>query len=734
MFPPRHLFASLSVVITAVLLLSYPVRSMAADICPEKPINLMSPGKIPTPPKDQPTYINALEVESVTGVVSVFSGKVELERGNERLTADRLLYDSPTDTVEASGDVTLENAAGDRFQTPELQLQLETDIGFTAASTFTLGNSLGRGDAQRIEFKGRDHTRLTNLRFTTCAWGQDDWFLKLRELELDREKEIGTARHATISFLGAPIFYLPYLSFPISDQRKSGFLLPGIGHRGNVGTIVEAPYYMNLAPNYDNTITPRFLSKRGLQLQNEFRYLGRQSEGKIEFEVLPGDDEKGENRSAGTVIHRHAFSPLWSANVDLRGVSDKEYLEDFGDDLGVTSQTHLPQIAELIYRGPLWNFAARMTDYQTVDRNILPNERPYARLPQLTLLADSPLRSNRPRYQFEGEWVDFQRDDSVTGERLNLFPSVSLPLMNRYGFITPRIGSRHIQYNLSGTTDERPSLSRGLFSLDSGVIFERDTRWGARPYIQTLEPRLYYLYIPHQDQDNLPIFDTSVPDFTFTNLFRDNRFLGGDRIGDANQLTAAVTTRFLDDTDGHERLRASLGRIYYFDDRRVNIPAGTIATNASDLVGETTARLIGNWYVNSNVQWNKDLKRTEKSNIYLQYNPEQNKILNIGQRFIRDELHQRDVSLAWPIGSRWKVEARSLYSMRDDRNLESSVGLEYNACCWAIRILATRRFVDPNQINGISFQLALTGLGKHSERGDSPFKQSLFSFPEPPRR
>ena len=339
-------------------------------------------------------------------------------------------------------------------------------------------------------------------------------------------------------------------------------------------------------------------------------------------------------------------------------------------------------------------------------------------------------------YYFESEAVNFERSVGITGERLNLSPALSFPLENSYGFVTSRIGVRHIAYHLSNATDETPTLTRGVFSLDSGLIFERDSRWGERRYTQTLEPRLYYLYLPRKNQDALPNFDTGAADLSFSNLFRDNRFAGGDRLGDSNQVTAALTTRFIDEKDGAERGRASIGRIYYLADRQVNLPAGPSGTAASDVVGEATATLIGNWHARTAAQWNRMDDHMQKYNFYLQYNPAKNRIVNVGKRFSRNDLEQADLSTEWPIAGRWTFRARSLFSLRDHRNVDSVAGVEYNACCWALRVMGSRRLVvdtqrdnAATQVKSIMLELELTGLSKLGHVPDSPLRESVFSFP-----
>lgn len=683
-----------------------------------------------------PTYVTADEVRSIKDGLSEFLGNVELKRGEERISADRIVYDKPTDTAEASGSVRIDSATGDHYETESLWMQIDPHIGHTAECRFRTDLGNGRGDATRIEFAGPDRTFLSDARYTTCPAPQDDWFLNARELELDNAEEIGTARHAWIEFKDVPIFYFPYMNFPITDKRKSGFLFPSFGYDDNHGLILAAPYYFNLAPNYDATLTPQILGKRGLMLQGEFRYLTRASHGQLAVEALPNDKETNEDRHAISIFHRQTLNRYWTDRVEFRRVSDENYFRDFGDNIGIRSQTHLPQIAELAYRGAAWNFTAKAADYQTIDPDIAPTSRPYARLPQLTLATNPTSPVNTPRLHLEADWVHFDRDASVTGSRTSVTPAVSLPMMASWGFLTPRISARRTAYSLDNVTDDPPSLTTTTASLDGGLIFERDAAWGERALTQTLEPRLFYLRTAHKDQDTLPVFDTALADFSFASLFRENRFSGGDRVGDANQLTAAVTTRFLDNADGAERLRLSVGQIRYFEDRLVNLPPGTANRETSDFAAEAIAWLAGNWHARAAWQWNPDAERSEKRSYYAQYQPAPNKILTFGYQFIRDQADQADIATEWPLSIYWTLHARSLYSLREDRNMESYVGAEYGTCCWAFRVFVKRRFAEERdesgnviggrQDNSIQFQLELTGLSKLGTAPTTPLRQGLF--------
>ena len=706
-----------------------------AGSCPERALRPhvapMSPSKgVENPPTD----ISARELHSTAGGLTEFTGDVEVRQGSKSLTTDRLLYNEATHESEAHGNVTFLDATGTSFQTQETRLNLESRVGDAGPGTFHLENYWARGDAQHIYFEGPDLTRFTRARYTTCAPGQDDWFLNIGELKLDSREDIGTAYHTSLVFKGVPLFYLPYLDFPISDRRKSGFLVPRLGQSTQRGLEVATPYYLNLAPNYDDTLTPHYMSKRGLQLQNEFRYITPHSAGKLELAELPNDRmANGDDRAAGAYTHKQVFNPHWSGNVDIQGVSDKQYFNDLGTTLGVTSQTQLPQNAKVDYRGPMWSFSTLASAFQTIDPTIAPTDYPYTRLPQVNLSLNRPEEPNQLNYHFDSEAVNFERNVGVTGERLRLDPAVSLPLSNGYAFFTPKVGVRQISYHLSGAPDQTPALTRGFVSLDSGLFFERGSLWSGRAYTQTLEPRLYYLYIPYKNQDSLPNFDTGVPDTNFPNLFRDNRFTGGDRIGDSNQITAAVTTRYIDDDNGVERAHFSVGRIYYFQERQVNLPAGPSGAAASDIVGEAFVTLASHWYARTTVDWNRVDGHLQQYNYYLQYNPAKNRIVNLGKQYSRGDYEQSDVSVEWPITGRWSFRARSIYSWMDHRNVDSYAGVGYNACCWALRIVGGRQLsIDTEhnnaatQTSSIMLELELTGLSKLGQVPESPLGQAVF--------
>jgi len=697
---------------------------------------------------DEPgvTYLRADTIRSPAENIIELEGDAAIRRDGQRVAADWLRYDLGTEIVEARGEVTVIQPEGAELTTDEARVDLGSRVGAAEAGHYRLrGPQQGRGDMQRIELLGESRTRLHGVRYTTCPVGRDDWFLRASRIDLDTARDVGVARHARLQFFGVPLFYLPYFRFPLSDARQSGFLAPRIGYGGDLGATLATPYYLNLAPNYDATLTPRLLTDRGVQLLGEFRYLGASLGGQVEVEYLPDDDVAGRDRAAWSLRHAQTLAPRWSFAVDARRVSDVDYLAEFGEGLSATSETHLSQTARVDYGGPAWSFSAAAIDYQTVTRGIDPTAEPYARLPQLYLAGGTA--TDFGRFSLESELVSFahERDDAKpTGQRLYLAPSARWPLTRLYGFVTPEIGVRHIAYSLedpTGTLPERPSVTAPFVSLDSGLYFEREVELGGGWFDQTLEPRLYYLYVPFRDQSDLPNFDTAEASFGFSRFFRNRRFVGNDRLGDANRLSAALTTRLIDQASGIERVRASIGRIYYFDDRRVTLDGVVAEERASDIVGEAAAYFGGGWSFTATGQWATDDDRAVQTNAYLRWHPLPDRIVNIGYRFTRDRLEQIDLSAEWPLTPRWIVRGRSLRALDDNpgadrgENIHSYLGLEYRACCWAVRFYAARSLVPApsdsaaltEQDTRFLLELELTGLGQLGERFESPLHEAPFA-------
>jgi LPS-assembly protein len=576
-----------------------------------------------------------------------------------------------------------------------------------------------RGDAKAIFFEGQDKKRLKEARYTTCEPGVDDWYIKASEIELDDFTESGTAKNARVEFKGVPLLYTPWMSFSFNNERKSGLLAPTVGTTSRSGFETLIPYYINIAPDMDATVGIRYLSKRGAQLQGEFRYLGENYSGIDNLEYLNNDSLSGNQRYYANISHNHNLGAGWSAGYNIEKVSDDEYFSEMSTRIVSTSRVNLPQQGQLDYVGDVWRFNGLVQKYQTLDNTNFP----YERLPQLTLTADKEW--DYFDTELYSQWVYFDRNNkapiAATGSRLAVYPSISVPFTQSYGYITPKVGVHATNYRLNdnnftvGTStisNNSDSRTLPIFSVDSGLFFERDVNIVKNSYTQTIEPRLFYVYIPEKNQDRLPVFDTALADLNMTTLFTENQFTGNDRINNANQLSLAFTTRMIDNNTGTERIAATIGQRYYFDDQNVTLP-GSIASkdNSSDIIAALTARLSNQWNLDAFWQYNTDDAGMVRTNILARYNPEPGKLLNMGYRYTQQFLEQVNVSGQWPLSQGWYGVGRVNYSIKENTMIESLAGLEYDAGCWQARTVLQRVETATADANyGLFFQLELGGL------------------------
>ncbi len=691
----------------------------------------------------EPFTIRAKEVTGyMEGQLSAF-GNVEIRQGKQAIFADELRYDRAGDFLTASGNVQLMRPdaviVGDY-----LQYEPGVGRGFLTKPDFMLTDRRGRGQASRAQMIDQNRIRMANARFTTCPVGTDDWFLNVREIVFNRTTEVATVKGASLEMFGLPMAYLPYMSFTTNHERKTGLLFPTFSGSGNNGFEVALPFYWNMAPNYDMTITPHLMTKRGLQIQDEFRYLFPGATGILRGEILPEDAEKEKMRYAVNLQHRQSLAslldPRWNFMVQYEKVSDDDYFNDISGNLGETSQRQLPQTGAVTYDGDYIQSTARVENYQS----LLNYPDAYRRLPQFTLSGDRDFGMLEPA--FSGEWVHFDHADSAypTGNRATLYPSLALPLRASYGYIKPKVGAHYTNYDLDlkDTRFDDGARTVPIYSIDSGLTFERQFSGLGETYTQTLEPRLFYLYIPYRQQDDLPIFDTGDSDVYFSQLFRENRFLGGDRINDANDLTFALTSRLLDDQGG-ERLKMSLGERYYFEDSNVFLYRPTISSGMTDVLAEVSGRLTKAWWLDAFGQYNTNEGRYEKYSAGVRYHPEAGKTLNFGYRYNRnyvnyDYLYDPDVSYVdtglkqidlsgqWPLAARWYGLGRINYSFIDDDLLEGLAGLEYDAGCWAARLVTHRYVVNSGSRTRVMFEIELADL---AHLGSNPFQVLQRNIP-----
>jgi LPS-assembly protein len=530
-------------------LFSSHVYAQDADAPVPTEIQVTPPVANPTKNNDEPVTVDADEFDGYSEKEISARGNVKVRKGNREITSDEAHYDVKSEQVSAKGHVRIEQQ-GDSIEGAELEFNLQSETGYLDKPSFLINQRHGRGEAEKILFEGDNHYRVTKTTYTTCPAGKDDWYLKVRDMELDKTRQVGTAHDATIVFKNVPILYSPWIDFPLNNQRKTGFLIPSFGSTAKSGIETTIPYYWNIAPNRDATFSPRIMTKRGIQLGSQFRYLDTYYFGELNWDNLPDDRVTHTDRYGISYKHFQNFGGNWTGNINYQKVSDDTYFTDLADRISATSQTNLPHEGWLAYNVDRFNFTSRIQRFQTLQDPFAPVVPPYDRVPQLTLSASRSV--SNAELVLNSELVRFEHPTLVKGDRFILYPNVSYPIYSAYGYLTPKVGLHFTRYSLDHTTTSLPDQSRSvpIFSLESGITYERDWQFRGEKFIQTLEPKAYYVYIPYRNQNNLPNFDSAIADFNFAQIFTENQFSGGDRINDANQVTLALTSRLLDRTRG----------------------------------------------------------------------------------------------------------------------------------------------------------------------------------------
>ena len=673
----------------------------------------MGPVLPPAPDRSQsPVLIYAREISAGKIRESEMRGNVELFRGDQHITTQRLIYDPEEQLITVPGPV----AYDDRqvwLRGEEARYSLKEESGYFSMINYGITGASANGQAEWAELEGGNTSRLHGLNYTTCPGEKPDWQLLAKELELQHDEGKGTARGARLEFQGIPVLYVPWFTFPIEDRRKTGFLYPAVGYNSDLGLELSIPWYWNIAPNQDMTLESRWFSDRGFMLTGEYRFMTRRTFSSVDVDYMPDDRQTGEERYRYQLDHEGRISARWRTRLTVDRVSDDRYFQDYGTSLQQTARQFLRSSATLTGVGRYWNFEFMADDFQVIDENVEPENEPYRRVPRIAYWLDRPIGTTNLIFGLDSELVAFDRDVSVTGARLDLYPNLYWDKYNRWGFLKPRIGYRYRSYQLDYRGlpgDESPSAGNAIVSLDSGLIFDRFTPDGG---YQTLEPRLFYLYVPFEDQNDLPVFDTGEFTFGFSQLFNSNRFAGGDRQGDANQLSLAVSTSKFDSHNGSKIWSLGIGQIFFFDDREVQLEDQPVADeDLSPFLAEFS------WYVSSRfstvagLQWNWDQSALDIGMIGLRYTGDQGQQASFEYRYRTERVDQFDFRIFWPINERWRVLSRLNYSFADDDLLEIQGGVEYESCCWAFRTVL-RRYLknrDGEYRDGIYLELNLKGL------------------------
>ena len=761
-----------------------------------------------TDKSDAPTFIGAkasrYEQEQQ---VATLAGDVVMRQGSMQLEADEASLYQAENRGELNGKVRLRDN-GALIVGDHAQVQLDTGAAQIDNAEYVMHKSRIRGNALYAKRAENAIIRLKDGTYTTCEPDSNAWQLKGNNITLNPATGFGTATNATLRVKNIPILYTPYIYFPIDDRRQSGFLPPSFSTGGETGFTLVTPYYFNLAPNYDATLYPQYMTKRGMLMEGEFRYLTKSSEGQFGGAYLNDDNDERSKQTDSEKTrymlnwqHKGGLDSRLTTLVDYTKISDPFYFQDLKSyQEGVQSQDFLNQQGTVSYRGDSYQAAVNLQSYQLATISQIT---PYDRLPQITFNGTLPFQPAGLNFSYETEAVRFDRDlrsgrvrnqdggpfnadgtigerrldENVTGltrangTRLNVAPAVSYPMNWSYGFITPKLKYVYTKYDLDldGKGKDQMALAGQTFnssqdrsvpiaSIDSGLYFDRKTNWFGKDYNQTLEPRAFYLYVPNKDQTEIPVFDTSENSFSYSSLFRDNRFSGSDRIGDENKLSFGLTSRWIEE-NGFERQRASIGQAVYFKDREVQLPGVDAKTrddahsNVSPVALEYEFRFNRDWRATADYNWDTETHSPRSGSAMFHYQPEDNpnKVVNLGYRYRNDQvvynqltgkwqfggdfgqegdkdfvkdyykIQQHDFSMMWPIIPQWNLITRWQYDYARNRTLEAFGGFEYDNCCWKLRVI-NRYWVSNDEYSqiaplnekgdhGLFLQIVLKGLG-----------------------
>ena len=713
-----------------------------ASMADEDALKLKPDGRLNPPPGQQealPIFIEAESIEGQDEEKITAQGSVVLRKRGQAIFADWLNYFLSEDEIEAEGNVRLEQR-GNSVQGPKLKVNTERETGYFDSPDFMLQKNQSRGNASHLFFEGPQQYRFEQVNYTTCPVGNDDWYLRARDLKIDQVTNVGVARDASIVFRGVPILYTPWIDFPTASSRKSGFLPPTMGNTSNNGFEFMLPYYWNIAPNYDATFSARALSKRGALLGSEFRYLMPTSSGQARMDLLP-DDLIDDDRTRWALLFQHSqnLGEGLTGTINYQRVSDDNYFRDLSTRIAFTSLVNLPQEGTLSYSQPWWNVTLRALSYQTLQDPGAPITPPYQPLPQLTYNA---ARQNVGGFDLSlaSQYTNFYHDSLVKGQRFIAYPNIIYPIQTSYAYFTPKIGVNYTYYSFNQNTTTAPDTYRvvPISSIESGLIFERDASFFGQDFKQTLEPTVYYLNIPFRDQSQFPVFDSALADVNYGRIFTENVFSGGDRINNANQLTVGIRSRLLSD-NGDERLRFNIGQRLLINQQRVSLDstvpnsltAGGNTTpsidTTSDIVTTLSSTIIPKVLAESSLEYHPAHSAIQKFFVGTRYQPELGKVLNLGYRYNRDSISQTDISTQWPITGGWYGVGRFNYSMFDHTTLEGLLGFEYNSCCWTFRFVVHRLTTATSQATtGAFLQLELNGLSK---LGSNPLTVLSRSIP-----
>ncbi|WP_430417247.1 LPS-assembly protein LptD [Marinobacter adhaerens] len=700
---------------------------------------------------EQPLEASGLNARYEIDRTLFLEGDVRIRQGGFQVTGSEARYSQQEGAVSVQGPLV---SRGEGFLLTGENANYDVDSGRLDinTATFLLHGPEMRGRAGSLSRISEEQVVIADGFLTTCGPSQNDWAIVASDIRLDRAQGFGTAKHVRLEVLDVPVFYWPWASFPIDDRRKSGFLYPQFGSSSaGSGGFLAVPYYFNLAPHYDATLTPQYIHGRGLFNEVEGRYLSSLGETTLQLGYIGNDSafqeenpgESGE-RWALDATTRAAFGRGWRGYGDFSVVSDEDYLSDLNRSLEINQATHLQRKGGVTYRSDKQYFDAYLNDYQTISDRIADVDKPYAQLPEVIYAGQTG--AGIVEANLESQYTVFYRDnealtglDRANGQRFRARPELALPMRALWGFSRPSVSVDYTRYNLDDYVLGDGSFDRTVpvAEWDNGLYFDRQSRLFDVPYNQTLEPRLYYAWADADpDQNDIPDFDTDLQTFRFEQLFRPDRFTGGDRVGDANQLTVALTSRFNDLLSGAERARFSIGQVQYFEDREVTLfGEGAGTRSRSPLAGEVVLNPLDTLEIRSSGLWDPDTGDTEEGRSQLTFHSTDYRYLaSVGHTYSRGELEQSDIAAVFPVSDRVSLIGRWVYDSDLDRTVGSLAGLEYNNCCWSVQVVHQNYLTDDRELDSrILFQIQLKGLGG-SDGASSSISEAIYGFDERERR
>ncbi len=663
---------------------------------------------------------------------SNLEGDVIIQRNQQRLNADRARFDGKRNRVNAEGNVILSTDTTS-FSSDKIDYDLANERGVIENARYQIKGSHTNGRSSRIEQKSKSELALADATYTTCPAFDPSWHISSGNININQSTQVGTAQDVRLKVGDVSVFYLPWISFPLINpltgktKRKSGLLLPEIGLSDQSGYEITIPYYLNLAPNYDATVYLTPLSERGFRVKSVGRFMTEKSKGELEYSFIPKDRAyDNEWRDYFKFSYKRDIGERRTLTISAEGVSDNDYLDDLSESLTTSSTSSLERVIRYDVGSKNWDFSIKALDHQVLDAT----SQPYAKLPELDYSYKSPHTYNGLDLTFDAQATYFDGSADPTGLRIHVGFKASKRFGNDAWYFKPSVGYQATQYSLQDNTTGN-SLSRGLptLTLDSGLFFERDFNQDMK---QTLEPRLFYTYTPYKDQSDIPIFDTARTDFSTSNqLFEENRFTGNDRIADANQLTLALTSRVQNTKTGTELFEASVGQIFYFDDRKVTLPGESALTDkSSEFAFELSSQLTDHTRFSTIAFWDPNNNGSTSTDTRIHYADDKSRILNLNYQYIPDEVSEIETSFSLPINQKWGLVGKLDYDELNGRVLEQLAGIEYEDCCLASRLVARRYLTTDNSSydDSIFFEFTLKGLGSISTGVNAILKENIYGY------